>query len=44
MTSYYKSNTKDLTILRESYPELKEALDGELKLIVKTLEEEKDNG
>lgn len=44
MTSYYKSNTKDLTILRESYPELKEALDGELKLIVKTLEEEKNNG
>tara|TARA_R110000787_G_scaffold80413_1_gene175053 strand:- start:304 stop:1002 length:699 start_codon:yes stop_codon:yes gene_type:complete len=44
MTSYYKSNTKDLTVLRESFPELKKALDEELKLIVKTLEEEKNNG
>jgi len=39
MTSYYKSNTKDLTTLREKFPEKKEALDGELKSIVSNLEE-----
>jgi len=37
MTSYYKSNTKDLTTLREKFPEKKEALDGELKSIVSNL-------
>ena len=44
MTSYYKSNTKDLTTLREKFPDLKEALDEELKIIVKNLEEDKNNG
>ena len=39
MTSYYKSNTKDLTTLREKFPEKKEALDGELKSIVSNLKE-----
>ena len=44
MASYYKSNTKDLTILKEKYPDQKELLDGELKLIVSNLKEVKDNG
>ena len=39
MTSYYKSNTADLTTLREKFPEKKEALDGELKSIVSNLKE-----
>ena len=39
MTSYYKNNTKDLTILREKFPKLKETLDAELKTIVANLEE-----
>ena len=44
MASYYKSNTKDLTTLKEKYPDQKELLDGELKLIVSNLKEVKDNG
>tara|TARA_R100001244_G_C5165465_1_gene131395 strand:- start:1477 stop:2196 length:720 start_codon:yes stop_codon:yes gene_type:complete len=39
MASYYKSNTKDLTTLREKFPEQKEILDGELKSIVNSLKE-----
>ncbi len=39
MTSYYKSNTADLTTLREKFPEKKEMLDGELKSIVSNLKE-----
>ena len=39
MTSYYKSNTKDLTTLREKFPKIKEMLDGELKSIVNSLKE-----
>jgi hypothetical protein len=40
MTSYYKSNTKDLTTLREKFPEIKEMLDEELKSIVNGLKED----
>ena len=40
MTEYYKSNTKDLATLRDSFPKMKEDLDTELKQIVSNLEGE----
>ncbi|HCI70585.1 MAG TPA: hypothetical protein DHV30_08300, partial [Balneola sp.] len=39
MTSYYKTNTKDLATLRDNFPNMKAELDGELKTIVSNLEE-----
>ena len=40
MTSYYKTNTKDLATLRDNFPKMKEDLDTELKQIVANLKEE----
>ena len=40
MTSYYKTNTKDLATLRDNFPKMKEDLDAELKQIVANLKEE----
>jgi len=40
MTSYYKTNTKDLATLRDSFPKIKADLDSELKTIVSNLKED----
>lgn len=39
MKSYYKTNTKDLATLRDSFPDIKAELDSELKTIVNNLKE-----